>query len=344
MRILVIGIKGDRPTGGGTYQAVLLKELARRHEVRVFANKQDLDEKWDLVHCVDLKQLTFQVVKKLRCPLVVDVHDYYWIRYYHFLCLDFPLRFLLQKYRKLKYRFLLKRVAAVIVHGRFMYDAIPHPRKYMNFYFGLDYSGISASPWEERDNLILFVGSDYFRKGLPRLLRAMPLVLESVPDAQLMVIGKDYWYARAFARFLARGLPVQFASSLPRNKVYGTYSQGKVLVLPSEIEALSLVSAEATMAGVPPILTDVGGMPEVVSDGETGYIVPLDDTRLLAKRIIACLTDRETSERLVARGQEFFSQFTIQSMMDRLDEIYRDVVADADKSKCLKWSNDEGTQ
>jgi len=87
------------------------------------------------------------------------------------------------------------------------------------------------------------------------------------------------------------------------------------------------------MAGVPPILADVGGMPEVVKDRETGFIVPLADTQLLAERIVTCLTDREESERLVARGQAFFSQFTIQGMMSRLDEIYCDVVANTDSSK-----------
>ena len=333
MKILFIGKQGTSLTGAGTYDEIVLRELRKRHEVHLLASEDDLDADWDIAHCSDLKHLPARVANRLACPLVVDVHDYYWTRYYHFLCLDFPLRFILQKYRKWHYSRLFKKISAVIVHGRFMYDAIPHPRKYLNFYFGLDYSGIGSAPWEDRENLILFVGGDYFRKGLPRLLRAMPQVLASVPDASLLVIGKDYWYARVFARHLARGLPVKFVSGLPRDEVYRTYARGRVLVLTSEIEALSLVSAEATMAGVPPILADVGGMPEVVKDRETGFIVPLADTRLLAERIVTCLTDREESERLVARGQEFFSQFTIQGMMDRLDEIYRDVVVNTESSK-----------
>lgn len=331
MKILFIGKQGPSLTGAGTYDEIVLRELRKRHEVHVFASESDLDADWDIAHCSDLKHLPAWVANKLSCPLVVDVHDYYWTRYHHFLCLDFPLRFIMQKYRKWHYSRLFKRINAVIVHGRFMFNAIPHPQKYLNFYFGLDYSDITSTAWEERENLILFVGGDYFRKGLPRLLRAMPQVLKSVPDARLLVIGKDYWYARAFARILAIGLPVKFVSGMPRDEVYRTYTRGRVLVLTSEIEALSLVSAEATMGGTPPILADVGGMPEVVKDGETGYIVPLADTRLLAERIVTCLTDRETSERLVANGRQFFGQFTTDRMMDRLDDIYRDVVASATK-------------
>lgn len=339
MRILLILKNRPSLTGAGTYEEVLYRELARRHTVKVYESERDLAADWDLAHCSDLKHLPAGVAKKLRCPLVVDAHDYYWIRYYHFLCLDFPLRFLLQKYRRFKYRRLFPHIDGIILHGRFMFDIYDHPHKYLNFYFGLDYGGIEERPWEEREELILFVGGDYFRKGLPRLLRALPLVLRRVPTARLLVIGRDYGYARAFARLLARGLPVEFLGALPRQEVCRIYGRGKVLVLPSEIEALSLVSAEATMAGVPPILTAVGGMPEVVRDGETGFIVPLGDTELLAERIVSCLTDQELSARLVRHGREFFSQFSIERMMDRLDEIYREVVATGRRPESCRRSN-----
>lgn len=326
MRILIIGIKGDRPTGGTTYQAVLLRELERNHEVRFYSHETDLDEEWDIAHCVDLKQLTLFVAKSLRCPLVVDVHDYYWIKYYHFFCLDFPLRFILQQFRKIKYRRLFKYIDGIIPHGRYVYDLYNHPRKYLNFYYGLDYSEIESRPWEEKENLILFVGGDYFRKGIHRLLRALPLVLKKVPDARLMVIGNDYGYVKAFARFLARGLPVEFVYGMPRAELYKTYGKAKAFVMPSEIEAIPLVSSEATMAGVPPILSDAGGNPEIVLDGKTGFIVPLDDYQLQADRIVSCLNDRELSERLVAQGKEFLGQFTRKRMIDRLEEIYEVVM------------------
>jgi glycosyltransferase involved in cell wall biosynthesis len=257
----------------------------------------------------------------------VDSHDYYWVRYYHFFCLDFPVRFLLQKLRRAKYRFLLPHIDGIILHGRYVYDLYEHPHRYLNFYYGLDYSEISTRPWEERENLILFVGGDYFRKGIHRLLRAMPKVLEKVPDARLMVIGNDYGYVKAFARFLARGLPVEFVYGMPRAELYKAYSKAKAFVMPSEIEAIPLVSSEATMAGVPPVLSDAGGNPEIVLDGATGFTVPLDDYDMLADRIVQCLNDRELAERLVRQGREFLGQFTTERMIDRLEEIYRDVIA-----------------
>lgn len=325
MKILVIARQGQSLTGAGTYEANLVRELSQRHQVKIHDSEHDLDEEWDIAHCTDVKHLTFKTAKRLRCPLVADAHDYYWVRYYHFFCPDFPVRFLLHKFRSIKYRYLFKLVDAIIVHGRYVLANYPHRNTYLNFYYGLNYSGIVPRPWEEKENLILFVGGDYFRKGIHRLLRALPAVLKKVPDARLMVIGNDYWYVKLFARFLARGLPVQFIYGMPLDELYATYGKAKVFVMPSEIEAIPLVSTEATMAGVPPILSDAGGNPEIVLDGETGFIVPLDDRQLLAKRIVTCLTDRALSEKLVTKGKEFLGQFTAEVMVHRLEEIYADV-------------------
>lgn len=333
MKILLLARQGESLTGGGTYQANVVRGMSARHEVRIYTSEKDLEEEWDVAHCLNLKHLSLGLARKIRCPLIVDSHDYYWIRYYHFFSLDFPLRFLLQKYRKLKYRLLFQKVDGIILHGQYVYDQYDHPHKYLNFYYGLDYSEIASLPWERKENLILFVGGDYFRKGIHRLLRALPAVLERVPDARLLVIGNDYWYVKMFARFLARKLPVEFVYGMPRTELYRNYGRAKAFVMPSEIEAIPLVSSEATMAGVPPVLSAAGGNAEIVLDGKTGFIVPLDDTAMLAERIVECLTDRTLSEQLVRQGKEFLSQFTEASMMNRLDEIYRDVIAKSvDKS------------
>lgn len=327
MKILVLTQQGSVQTGGGTYQANVLAELRKRHEVKIYQGLEDLEQSWDISHCLNLKHLPLECAEGLRCPLVVDSHDYYWVRYFHFFCLDFPVRFLLQKIRKRTYLKLLPLIDGIILHGQYVYDQYDHPHKYLNFYYGLDYSAIEARTWDEKENLILFVGGDYFRKGIHRLLRALPRVVSKVPNARLLVIGNDYWYVKLFARFLARGLPVEFIYGMPREELYRTYGRAKVFVMPSEIEAIPLVSSEATMAGVPPILSDAGGNPEIVLDGKTGFIVPLEDPQLLADRIVACLTDQDLSEGLVRKGQEFLSQFTSERMMARLEEIYRDVIA-----------------
>lgn len=326
LNILLLVKPGTTLTGSGTYEATLVRELSRRHRVKIYESEQDLEGDWDLAHCTNLKHLSLSVARRLRCPLVVDAHDYYWIRYYHFLCPDFPLRFILQKLRRLKYAVLFRYIDGLILHGQFLYDLFQHRNKYLNFYFGLDYSGIASPPRQEQEDLILFVGGDYFRKGLPRLLRALPLVLEQVPTARVLVIGREPWHSRLAARFLSRGLPVEYVYGMPRDEVYRTYGRGKVLVLPSEIEATPLVIAEGAAAGMPVVVSDVGGHPELVQDGVSGFVFPLHDTPALADRLIRCLVDDELSERLVAGARSFMERFTIEAMMERLDETYDDLL------------------
>lgn len=320
-------------TGSGTYEANLLRELGKRCNVKLYESEQDLSGDWDIAHCTNLKHLSWSVARQLRCPLVVDVHDYYWVNYYHFFCPDFPIRFLLQKLRKLKYHFLFRQIDGLILHGQFLYDLIQHPRKYLSFYFGLDYSAITPKSWEEREDLILFVGGDYFRKGLHRLLKALPLIVEKVPTVKVLVIGKEPLHSRLLARFMSRNLPVEYIYGMPLEQVYQTYGRGKALVLPSEIEATPLVIAEGTMAGLPPVVSRVGGHPELVQHGKTGFLFDLDDTEALADSLIQCLTQQDMSSQLVANGQAFLKQFTIGGMMTRLEEIYRDMISAQQKKE-----------
>ncbi|MFW9603805.1 MAG: glycosyltransferase family 4 protein [Trichlorobacter sp.] len=326
LRILLLVRENLSLTGSGTYEANLLRELGNRFDVTCYRSPSDLEQEYDVAHCTNLKHLDPVVARQLRCPLVVDLHDYYWVRFYPFFCPDAPVRLLLQLIRSFRYRRWFSMIDGVILHGRFLFDLIPHPRRYFSFYFGLDYSAITPRPWQERENLILFVGGDYFRKGLPRILKALPGILAKVPDARLLVIGREPWHSRLLARWLARRLPVDFIYGIPREEVYRTYSRGKVLVLPSEIECTPLVIAEGTYAGLPPVVSRVGGHPELVQDGVTGFLFEREDTAALAEAVITCLTDQQRSAELVAAGQAFFDRCTIDGMIDSLSGIYQDLV------------------
>ncbi len=325
LRILLLVRENLSLTGSGTYEANLLRELDKRFAVTLYRNVQDLEGDYDVAHCTNLKHLDPVVARRLRCPLVVDIHDYYWVRYFHFFCMDAPLRYLLQKIRHYRYQRWFSVIDALILHGRFLFDLIEHPRRYFSFYFGLDYSAITPRPWEERENCILFVGGDYFRKGLPRIIKALPAILAKVPDARLLVIGKEPWHSRLLARWMARKLPVDFVYGMPREAVYQTYSRGKVLVLPSEIECTPLVIAEGTYAGLPPVVSRVGGHPELVSHGKTGFLFDLDDSSALADAVVTCLTDQQRSQELVQAGRAFFDGCSVSGMIDRLAAIYQDL-------------------
>jgi glycosyltransferase involved in cell wall biosynthesis len=85
---------------------------------------------------------------------------------------------------------------------------------------------------------------------------------------------------------------------------------------------------EAMAAGKPVVATDVGGSPEVVIDGKTGFLVPPKDPEALASAILHLLADRELARNLGEAGRiRVESEFTLEIMVARLEELYDSLLA-----------------
>jgi glycosyltransferase involved in cell wall biosynthesis len=157
---------------------------------------------------------------------------------------------------------------------------------------------------------VLFVGRITPHKGLDRLIRALP------DDADLTVVGStghdprppESGYPELLAR-LAAGKRVRFTGPVDDVEVARLYRSAAVLVLPSVhrtcygrsvaiSELLGLTVLEAMASGTPVICSRLGGLPEVVRDGETGYLTRPGDVAELGDRIRAVLADRGLARRL----------------------------------------------
>jgi glycosyltransferase involved in cell wall biosynthesis len=97
-----------------------------------------------------------------------------------------------------------------------------------------------------------------------------------------------------------------------------------VLVLPStRSEATSQVIPQALAVGTPVAATAVGGIPEIIRDGENGRLVPPADVPALAAAILDLLRDRERARRLARTGQrEVLEHYSVDAMMARTTEVY----------------------
>lgn len=105
------------------------------------------------------------------------------------------------------------------------------------------------------------------------------------------------------------------------------YFASDLVVLTSDNEGTPVSLIEAAACGRPVVSTDVGGVPEVVRDGQTGYVVAPDAEDVFAQRMADLLADPDRAARFGAAGREHVTaNFTLQRLVDDLDTLYRDLL------------------
>ncbi len=164
---------------------------------------------------------------------------------------------------------------------------------------------------------LLFVGRLRIRKGVEVLLEALRELRREIPGAALRIAG-DGEHRAALERAAADlGPAVAFLGTRDAARVRTLLRGAAALVVPSIYEGMPLVVLEAMEAGAPVVASAVSGIPEVVVDGETGWLVPPEDPRALARALEAVLTDPGEARRRGEAGRR------------RVDERYRPAVAAA---------------
>jgi glycosyltransferase involved in cell wall biosynthesis len=208
------------------------------------------------------------------------------------------------------------------------------PRRTRVIYGGADPMRYAPEPALERSG-VLFVGRLTPHKGVDRLLQALP------PDAHLRVVGSTGHDPRppereypSLLRFLARERQVTFLGMLADDDLPAVYRSAVVLALPSVertcygrpvrvSELLGLVALEAMASGTPVVASCVGGLAEVVQDGETGFLVPPGDVGALRDRLEQVLSDPLLARRLGANAREVvLERFTWARVAERCLEAY----------------------
>jgi glycosyltransferase involved in cell wall biosynthesis len=127
---------------------------------------------------------------------------------------------------------------------------------------------------------LLYVGRLRIRKAVEVLLEALALLGDGRPE--VLVVGDGEHAGRLARRVAELGLAVEFLGRRDPGQVRSLMERAGGLVVPSIYEGMPLVVLEAMEAGLPVIASRVSGIPEVVIDGETGWLVPPEDPPALA--------------------------------------------------------------
>ncbi len=148
---------------------------------------------------------------------------------------------------------------------------------------------------------ILFVGGDLFRKGGETLVRAFRQLLGG--EAELAMVTHSEFQA---------GEGIHIYQDLQPNspELLALYRSSDVFVLPSIAEAFGIAAIEASAAGLPVIATQVGGLSDIVVDGETGFLIQPEEDQALADRLRQLIQRPDLRQRMGraarARAEELF--------------------------------------
>jgi glycosyltransferase involved in cell wall biosynthesis len=156
---------------------------------------------------------------------------------------------------------------------------------------------------QEDNSLILFFGRIWEYKGLEYLIRAEPLITAQVPEARIVIAGQGEDFARYRRMMVHPEHFIVYNEYVLPDKRKELFRQASIVALPYIDASQSGVIPVAYTFAKPVVATAVGGLPEMVDHGQTGYLVPPRDEKALADAIVRLLQDKELRYRLGTNGK-----------------------------------------
>ncbi|MBI2472792.1 MAG: glycosyltransferase family 4 protein [Planctomycetes bacterium] len=164
-------------------------------------------------------------------------------------------------------------------------------------------------------------------KGYTYLISALDQVRKEIPNIRLVFLGDGELKEELIRQTKILGLENHVRFLGMRNDVPEIISCSDLFVLPSINEGFGVVLLEAMAMKCPIVATNVGGVPEVVLDGETGILVPSKDTRQLVSAIVKLLKDHSFASRMAENGyQRLRTYFDIKDTVSKTERMYKELL------------------
>ena len=163
-------------------------------------------------------------------------------------------------------------------------------------------------------------------KGPMHLLRAMSFVWQSHPETDLVYVGKGDLEKELREEAFRMGVSERVSFLGWRDDVPEIMQVLDVFVLPSLNEGMGRVLVEAMAAGKPIVASNVGGIPDLIIQGENGLLVPAGDAEALAGGIEFFITNPEKRREMGERGRKMAVRYGSDSMVQKIDQLYRELL------------------
>jgi len=182
---------------------------------------------------------------------------------------------------------------------------------------------------------VLYVGRLEKRKGIDTLFKAIPRIIKEIPQTRFTIVGKDTDLApggRSYRSYLLKNTDkkyhefISFTDFVTSKQLQDYYRNCDIFVAPSIYESFGQIYIEAMAWGKPVIGCNAGGIPEVIEDCRTGFVITPEDSNELAERIIA-LGDSELRKQMGLRGRKAVEDiFSIKNMVMQTYDVYKELI------------------
>lgn len=194
---------------------------------------------------------------------------------------------------------------------------------------GMDLSRFKGVPKKPSSKIkLLHVGRISFEKNCDVILKAFEIIIESIPDAQLDIVGEGPAITSLKIQVEQQGIQnsVNFLGFLPHSTLHNLYPKYDLFITASTMETQGLVVLEALACGVPCIGVDSFALPELIQNAESGYVVEPFDYSDMAQKCLKVLKDPLLFEKFSRHALRIANNHELHSCADKLEETYFSVL------------------
>lgn len=176
----------------------------------------------------------------------------------------------------------------------------------------------------DNEKIILYVGRLVYEKGIQHLISAMPKIIQGYNDVKLVIAGKGGMLDDLKAQAEAMGIAnkIYFTGYLNAKQVQKIYKCADVAVFPSTYEPFGIVALEGMLAGVPTVVSDIGGLDEIVDHGINGMKSYAGNPNSIADSVLTVLYDKQLAAAMAKKQNKKLKKNLIGIKLHKIHIIY----------------------
>lgn len=183
----------------------------------------------------------------------------------------------------------------------------------------------------KNEKIILYVGRIHRIKGIDILVKAYSSLMSRLNNVKLVIVGPDDGYLSELLKLIktmAIEESIIFVGALYGKSKIEAYVDADVCVIPSRYEIWGIAALEAMACGRPVLATDMGGLKEIISNGETGLLVAPENSEELLDCLTFVLKNPVVAEKMGMRGRDFVEKrFAVSIIGKKIEEVYIDCIS-----------------